>query len=120
MGDALPPVRAALDAVAVAGIVLGGRCAARSAGARQGAQHVRVHEVSAALARKQIAFLDKHLVREHDCVARDAELVGQFAARRQRDLRRQLAVENRGHEHLANLILQARLRSRRPPELLDP
>ena len=76
--------------------------------------------MSAALARDQIAFFDEHLVCEHDGVACDAQLIGEFAARRQGYVGCELAVEDRGDEHLPDLILQALLRPRRALKLLGP
>ena len=73
------------------------------------AQHLRIDEVPAALTRDQIALAGELLVGEHDGVARDAERLGELAARRQRRPHGQLLVEDRRDQHLADLPLQADL-----------
>ena len=73
-----------------------------------------------ATAREAQALVDELLVGEHDGVARHAELVGHLAARGHRLARRQLAVEDRADQHLADLRLQAQALARRALQQLLP
>ena len=82
--------------------------------ARRGVLRMPLHdriadEMAAALARHQIALADQLLVREHHCVARDAQVIGQVAAGRHRRAGRQVAAEDGRDQHLAHAALQAEI-----------
>ena len=81
---------------------------------------LRIDEVAAAALRQQVPFVDEQLVGERDRVARDAELGGKHARRRQRDADGNVAVEDRGDQHLADLRLQAHLAAKRELDQLVP
>ncbi|MCY1227923.1 hypothetical protein D9M72_402140 [compost metagenome] len=85
-----------------------GLAAQRRHAADARAQDLWIDEIAAALARHQVAFIDQLLVRQHHGVARHAQLRGQLAAAWQRLALRQLLVKDRGHQHLADLALQAK------------
>ena len=72
-------------------------------------EHGFVDVIAAALARDQVTLVDQLLVGQHHGIARDAEMARQFARRRQRNFERQLVVENRADDHLAQLALVADL-----------
>ena len=76
--------------------------------------------MAAPLARDQEALVDELLERQHDGAARDAELLGQDAAGRQRHRSRDLAVENGGDDRLPDLRLQGLAGFRRNPEQAGP
>ena len=97
------------------------RCGAgtpRHRGPRRG--HLWMDEVAAAAAGAQVPLVDQQLVGERHRVARDAELGRERARGRQRGTSGQMAVEDRAHQHLPDLRLQADLAAERQLEQRVP
>ena len=76
--------------------------------------------MAAPLARDQEALVDELLEGEHHRAARNAELLGQDAAGRQRHRGRDLAVEDGRDDRLADLRLQGLAGFRRNAEQAGP
>ena len=79
-----------------------------------------IDEVAAAALRQQVAFVDEQLVGKRNRVAGDAELRGKHARGRQRDTDGNVAVQDGGDEHLADLRLRPDLAAKRKLDQLVP
>ena len=103
------PIRSALR---IAGIAVADRTvtAERRPGvARIAAAVVGMQVVTTARAAHQIAVVQQAFVDQRHGIARDTQLLGQLAARRQRLIGRKTSAQNRRHQGLAQLLLQAAL-----------
>ena len=69
-------------------------------------QNIWIDKMPAPLPGDKKALIDELLEGEHHCAARDAELLGQDTARRQWHGCRNLPIEDRGDNRLADLSLQ--------------
>src|SRR6185312_14790149 len=81
---------------------------------------LRIDVVPATAFRQQVAFVDQQFVGQRNGVARNAKLRRQDARRRQRDADRNVAIEDRGDEHFADLRLQSDLAAKREVDELIP
>ena len=79
-----------------------------------------VHEMAAAALRQQVAFVDEELVGKRNRVPGNAELRGEHARGRQRDTHGNVAVQDRGDEHFADLRLQPHLAAKGKLDQLVP
>ena len=79
-----------------------------------------VDEMAAAALRQQVAFVDEELVGKRNRVPGNAELRGEHARGRQRDTYGNVAVQDRGDEHFADLRLQPHLAAKGKLDQLVP